>query len=162
MIAEGQQKVKGKPALFQAYSMFKCILSNLPERHLFPSFAALNLLPPCGWLRLNIAAEKEPPPLRTVVCGSIAMKGAYSGSCIGIVGRNTTTGMSHDAFAHFPQIRPCQGRSAKFGPICSGARRPSAGRAGSLPGPANTAPQRMQAELNRCFPISPPLCGVFS
>ena len=55
--------------------------------------------------------------MKTSPCGGIL------GSCIGFVGRNTTAGMPPAFFAPPPHICPLQGRSAKFGRICSDARR---------------------------------------
>ena len=54
---------------------------------------------------------------------------------------------------------PLQGRSVKFGRICSGARQPALAGC-PLPRPASTVPGHM-GELGRRFPISPLLLLAF-
>ena len=51
-----------------------------------------------------LGRAKGRAPFRVVTRGNIAMKGAYSGRCIAIAGRNTAAGMPPFSFAHLPQL----------------------------------------------------------
>ena len=88
--------------------------------------------------------------MKTSPCGGIL------GSCIGFVGRNTTAGMPPAFFAPPPHICPLQGRSAKFGLICSGARRPP--QAGLLLSKAGQHSAGANGDkMSRRFPMVLPL-----
>ena len=85
--------------------------------------------------------------MKTSPCGGIL------GSCIGFVGRNTTAGMPPAFFAPPPHICPLQGRSAKFGRICSDARRLRR-RQGAPFFKASRHNVGRMGEIDRRFPMS--------
>ena len=53
---------------------------------------------------MHLGRAKGRAPFRVVTRGNIAMKGAYSGRCIAIAGRNIAAGMPPFSFAHLPQL----------------------------------------------------------
>ncbi len=102
---------------------------------------------------------KEQLALGAMAYESIAMRKAYRGSCIGLVGRNTTAGMPPASFAspsHICRFKGAASSSAVFVQV-----QGSPALAGCLlPRPANTVPGHM-GELDRRFPISPLLLLAF-
>ena len=65
--------------------------------------------------------------------------------------------MPPSSFAHLPQICPLQGHSVHFRPICFGTRQAAAGRAGSPSKAGQRSAGAHGAEMDRWFPMSPPL-----
>ena len=96
---------------------------------------------------------KKPPIFGAVAYENIVMRRTYWGSCIGIVGRNTTAGMPPASFASPPHICRFKGIASSSAVFVLAQGSPALAT-GPLPRLANTVPGRMD-ELDRRFPMSP-------
>ena len=96
---------------------------------------------------------KKPPIFGAVAYENIVMRRTYWGSCIGIVGRNTTAGMPPASFASPPHICRFKGIASSSAVFVLAQGSPALATC-PLPRLANTVPGRMD-ELDRRFPMSP-------